>query len=52
MPFIFQFHIIIIIIIIIIITAIASSPGDSSPYRSTDKTIRINVHKRDNTKTQ
>jgi hypothetical protein len=44
--------IIIIIIIIIIIVAIELSLGGSSPYTSTDKKIRINIHKRNNTKTQ
>jgi len=42
----------IIIIIIIIITSIESSFGGSSPYASTDIEIRINIHKRNNTKTQ
>jgi heme/copper-type cytochrome/quinol oxidase subunit 2 len=41
-----NFRIAIIIIIIIIITAIEFPLGDSSPYTSTDKKIRINVHKK------
>jgi capsular polysaccharide biosynthesis protein len=41
--------IIIIIIIIIISTAIECPLGGSSPYTST-KQIRINIHKRNNTK--
>jgi chromate transport protein ChrA len=48
-------HIIIIIIIIIItylLTAIEFSLDGSSPYTSTDNKIRINIHKRNNTKTQ
>jgi len=41
------------IIIIIIIIANELSPGGSSPYTSTEeKQIRINIHKRKNTKTQ
>jgi len=40
-----------IIIIIIIITVVEFSLGGSSPYTSTDET-RINIHKRNNTKTQ
>jgi len=45
----------IIIIIIIInysLTAIEFSLGGSSPYTITDKTNKINIHKRNNTKTQ
>jgi uncharacterized protein YpmB len=34
----------IIIIIIIITTAIEFSPGDSSPYTSTDKTNKNQIH--------
>ena len=45
-------HIIIIIIIIIIITAIEFSLGGSSPTIVQTKQIRINIHKRNNTKRQ
>jgi len=44
-------HVLIIIIIIIIITtAVELSLGGSSPYTSTDKKIRINIHKQKNKK--
>jgi len=36
--------IIIIIIIIVVITSVEPSPGGSSPYTSTDKTIKNNVY--------
>jgi flagellar basal body-associated protein FliL len=36
---------IIIIIIIIVVVAIELSLGGSSPYTSTDKQIRNNIHK-------
>jgi len=38
------------LLLLLLPTAIELSLGGSSPYTSTDKKIRINVHKRKNTK--
>jgi len=38
--------------LLLLLNAIEFSHGDSNPYISTNQTIRINIHKRNNTKTQ
>jgi len=39
-----------LLILLLLLTAVALSLGGSSPYTSTNKQIRINIHKRKNTK--
>ena len=41
-----------LLLLLLLFTAIELSLGGSSPYSSTDKQIRINIHKRNNTKIQ
>jgi hypothetical protein len=39
-----------LLLLLQLLTAVEVSVGGSSPYTSTDKIIRINIHKRNNTK--
>ena len=39
-----------LLLLLLLLTAIELSLGSSSPYTSTDKPIRINIHKRNRTK--
>jgi hypothetical protein len=39
-----------LLLLLLLLTAVELSLGGSSPYTSTDKQIRINIHKRNNKK--
>jgi len=41
-----------LLLLLLLLTTTELSLGGSSPYTSTNKQIRINIHKRNNTKTQ